>query len=204
MHQQTGKIVVSAVIPAVKIALLTVFLAIGVSCQQKPDMREIGADIESRVQTLQNLVSAEYLYRNVVYVDRQRRVLGVAAGSNEVLFSIAIRVQAGIDLSNGFSVDVSDEERIFVTLPEPEVILVDADEQSIEEYFSAEQFLQIEWLDIGTEVESVKENVRTDAIDRGILDLARTNAESLLKNILQSGGYEHVYIRFKPVAELVG
>lgn len=167
------------------------------------DAVALQAELGSSIQHLQRIASTEYVYRSVVYATDDRRLLSFPLGS-EVLFSIAIRVQAGIDMAEGFTVEVEDADTIFLTLPAPTIFLVDADEASIEEYFFQGRLFRVDWLDIGSTIEGEKELARSDALDRGILEAAQANAEVLVHDLVKLAGYDNVMIRFRPVGELRG
>jgi hypothetical protein len=83
-----------------------------------------------------------------------------------------------------------------VLLPEPELLLVDADESSIREYFLKEFGKSIGRLDYYDEIERGKERVRKEAIGRGILVKAEQNARDAITGLFSpvvSGG---VTVRF--------
>lgn len=184
---------------------VVVGIAVLLPISRGPTPEEITADLESRIRPMQRISSVEYIYRHVVYASRERRrLLGIPTGSSEVLFSIDIRVTAGVDLTEGFDLSTEDDDRLFITLPAPQILLVDADETSIDEYFAHEVFLQTSWLDIGSELEKIKEDVRTDALERGILERAGSNVTSLMTGIVDLAGYDNVYIRFRPAEEIRG
>ncbi len=192
---------------------LVVLVAVGIGLNVQRS-RLLRAELEERtraarlqMETLERVATAEYIYRNVIYASRDRLLLGrLPAGSTEVLFSVSIRVQAGVDLSQGYSVAVSAEkaDRAFVTLPEPTVFVVDADESTIEEYFSEERLMRLNWLDLGREIELQKSVAREDAVQRGLLTRARTNAISVITELFALAGFAEVDVTFAPPAELRG
>lgn len=163
------------------------------------------ADIREEVSALQTLTAGEYRYRDVVYYSEETRLLGIPAGRREILFSLDIVVRGGVDLSRGFQVETDETgERLFLTVPAAEILLVDADEDSIEQYFAAERLGRIDWLDVGDELTRAKEANRADAIERGILSATEAQARSVLSDLGRAAGFETVEIRFRPAAEIRG
>jgi hypothetical protein len=177
------------------IVILTIS-AVGyfVSRSTLPDIHSVRGQIEH----LQTLTTSQYEYRDVVFFDEQTRLLGIPAGNREMLFAIRIEVIAGLDLSRSVTVEPGrDRREVFVTLPPPEIIRVVAREDSIDQYFVRPGFRGIDWLDVSDRIEEAKDRNRTDAIDRGILDRARSHGEFVIRGLLQAAGFETVHIRFR-------
>lgn len=158
------------------------------------------SDVAARIQNLRTLAVTEYRYRDVIYFGEESRFLGLPAGSREILFSVVISVTAGVDLNRGIDVqiDSSDTGKVFVTLPAPEIVRVDAEERSISQYFVRERFGRLDWLAVSDEVEAAKERNTVDAIDRGILAQAERQARAAVQRLLQAGGFSGVTVRFRP------
>ena len=188
---------VSLVLPAVTFLL--------VRPGEAPAERSLES-VREEITALRTLHTGEYRYREVVYYSEQGRVFGIPAGRREVLFSIDIVVQAGVDLTRGFEIegDEGDRDTVYLTLPQPEILRVDAEEDSIDQYFSEERLGRIDWLDVGEELARAKEKNRSDAIRRGILNAAEGQARGVLHDLLRSSGYDRVEIRFRPATELRG
>ena len=140
------------------------------------------------------LPTYEQLYRDVIFLDRERSFLSIRTSQTQVLFSIDIRVQAGIDFSRGIRLepDGSDKKSIRVFLPEAVILLVDADETSIHQFFVKEVRGSIALLDYYDEIERAKEEIRADAIEREILLNAGLNAREIVKSFLEAAGFEEV------------
>jgi len=177
-------------------------LAVGLQrTGQRVDQRRLEA-AQARIQQVQTLITTRYRYRDVVFFDRRTRVLGIPAGQQEVLFSVEMEVTAGIDLSHGVDLDIDreDRRRIFVTLPPPQIVRVVTDEESIRQYLVLERFGRLNWLDVSTEVQAAKDRNREDAIDRGILSRAESQARTVIESLLRTVGYETVQVRFRPAS----
>lgn len=176
------------------LVLLCTLILTACSGASRPD-----ADVlEQRIRSILELPTYEQVYRDIVYVDRERSFLMFRTMHAQVLFSIDIRVQAGIDLTEGVSVSPdSDDRRVTVKLPEAKVLLIDADERTIHQFFVKESGGNIERLEYYDEIDRIKSQIRDDAIDRDILSKAASNARSLITGLLTAAGFEEV--RFAPL-----
>lgn len=159
--------------------------------------------VEDRIRDILALHTMEHVYRDVVYFGEQESFLFIRTVDRSVLFSVDIRVLAGIDLSEGVEVfrDAEDDEAVYVRLPEARILFVDADEDSIEQYFVRERGGTIGWLEYGAQIERIKEKNAQDAIDRGILERAEANARAVLRNFLELAGFSSVVFLPGPSSE---
>ena len=179
-------------------APVLLLLSLGVGCSVDPAVSH--SRIEQRIRGLLEIHTFEHLYREVVYFGEERSLLFLRTMDRRVLFSINIRVRAGVDLRDGFELrsDPLRPERLFVRLPAAQILLVDADDRSIEQYFVREQGGVIRWIELADHLESVKEAVRADAIERGVLLRADQNAERVVRNMLELAGFTDVLISRGP------
>ena len=136
----------------------------------------------------------EHVYRDVVYFGEEESFLFIPTVDHRVLFSVNIRVQAGIDLTDGIEVFRSEDNdsEVFVRLPPAEILLVDADESSIHQYFVRERGGRVGWLEYGEQIEAIKGKNAEDAVERGILVRAAENARMVVRNFLELAGFESV------------
>lgn len=163
-------------------------LALVIACDKRPEP----SLMEERVRAILELPTYEQIYRDVVFVDRERSFLVFRTMHAQVLFSIEIRVKAGFDLSDGLSLTSGSNSTVLVGLPPAQVLLVDADEATIEQYFVKEIGGNIERLEYYDEINRIKEEIVADAIQRDILVKATDNAQGLITQILLAAGYEEV------------
>jgi hypothetical protein len=167
---------------------------------EREETRPSEGDVTTRIRNLQTIATTEFRYRDVVYFGEQSRFLGIPAGSRRILFSVTISVIAGLDLNRGIDVQIAQEnpDRVFVTLPSPEVIRVDAEERSLKQYFVQERFGRLDWLAVSDQVELAKERNRIDAIERGLLLQAEEQARAVIVRLLRTAGFSSVNVRFRP------
>lgn len=180
--------------------LLVAFLALLTGCS--PATRIDTVTVEEQLTNLLELHTYEHIYRDVVYFGEEKSFLFFRTVDRRVLFSIDIRVRAGVDLRQGVSVipDASDPNRIYVQLPPAEILSVDADEASIHEYFIREQGGRIGLLEMTGQLSEVKQRVAADAIDRGILERAGANAQQIVGDFLTLAGFTDVLFAPPPPA----
>jgi len=110
-------------------------------------------------------------------------------------FSLHLRVRAGADLGNegiGLTVDEKNPKRIFVRLPKPAILLVDADERSINQYFAVEKGGRFGRLEYSREIEKIKPRIEKDAKNRGILRHSEDNARRIVRSFLELAGFEEI------------
>jgi len=158
-------------------------------------------EIQRRVSAVLELPTYEYIYRDIVYIAEQASFLGIRHRDTQLLFAVDVRLQAGIDLQKGFSIRPLSARPfsspgVEVRIPEPEILLIDADESSIRQYFKREFGGEINRLDYYDEISRSKEKIREDAFERGVLDQARKNAVSLIESVLHQAGFNEIDIRF--------
>lgn len=179
------------------LATLVLFL---IPSRSRPGPSE--AEISARIRNLQRIAATEYRYRDVIYFGEDTRFLGILTGSRRILFAVTISVTAGVDLQEGVEVqyESGDRSTVFVTLPAPRVLRVDAEERSISQYFVQDRAGRLDWLAISDEVEAAKERNRADAIERGILARAEDRARAAVSGLLQASGVESVHVRFRPAS----
>jgi hypothetical protein len=179
---------------ALLIAIVIAAFVITSTCtiEKRPGIEEL----ESQIQAILELPTYEHIYRDIIYVDRERSFLIFKIMQARVLFSIDVRVQAGIDLAEGFKVIPDPAFRrdggITVVLPTAKILLVDADESSIQQYFIKEVGGELARLDYYDEINRKKEDIISDAIERGILLNATQNAKKLIAGFLTQAGFKNV------------
>ncbi len=167
-----------------------------------PSQTERLTTVEESVRNLAELHTFEHVYRDIVYFGEQRQFLFFRTMDRRLLFSVNIRVSAGVDLREGFQVLPGESRQgVYVELPPAKVLLVDADEQSISQYFVRERGGQIGWIEVGAEIEVVKEQVMEDAIERGLLRRAEENATEIVERLFLQAGFDEVTITFDRAAD---
>ncbi|RKX93916.1 MAG: DUF4230 domain-containing protein [Spirochaetes bacterium] len=178
-----------------KFLLPVFFILLTLSCRER--IRPVSATvIENQIRSLLEIPTVEYVYREILYFDEEARFLGIKHMDKRLLFSVDMVTRAGFDLSKGLEV-----RRIFnsvkITLPKPEILEVDADEESIHQFFVKEWGGKISRLDYYDELNLRKEGIRKDAVKRGILDKARKNFEGMVSKLATSFDLESVNFEYR-------
>lgn len=148
--------------------------------------------VESRIRSILEFPVVEYVYRDVVYLGDTRSFLFIKTLDRRLLFSVRLRVRAGMDLRSGFRLiaDRGNPKRIYVQLPASRILLVDADEGSIRQYFEfGERFSRLEYTNA---LEQVKPKAEEDARARGILEKSDENAKRIIRSFLAAAGFERI------------
>lgn len=181
--------------PAAVVCLAALTLS---ACSAPPAKPELGR-IESRLSGLLELPAVEYIYRDVVYLGKTKSFLFITTVDKRLLFSLNLRVRAGLDLRQGFKLVAVSPTTVEVQLPPARILSVDADEASIREFFIVEQGEKIGRLEYAEEIERAKPRIEKDAIERGMLTAARAAAESLVGGFLAAAGFSEVrFARLPP------
>lgn len=173
------------------IYLMTVLLFIpAAGCDQyrRPDIPAM----ETRIREICEIPGYEHIYRDIIYLDEKTSFLAIPVVDKRLLFAVDVRIQAGLDLNDGFTVQPVTRDTVRVTLPAPQILLADADEQSIRQYFLKEYGGRVSRLEYYDEIERKKGELVDDAIERGILSRAEANVHKIIENFLHLSGYETV------------
>ena len=177
---------------------LGLILSILISCTaQTTTSRPV---IENQIRGILELPTIEYVYREVIYVGHEAKFLGFKHIDKRLLFSIDLIISAGIDLTKGIEIRNITNGDIQIILPEPEILLVDADEGSIHQFFVKEWGEKVSRLDYYDEIVKSKEEITSDAIERGILLKAKNNAEELVLKIFSVYGIKKVDFRWRNIS----
>jgi len=175
--------ILTVLMPALVFTLLA-----GCPFQTRPDIPEV----ESRIREICEIPGYEHIYRDIIYIDEKTSFLAIPVVDKRLLFSVDVRVQAGIDLNEGFTVEKVSRGTIRVLLPPAQILLADADEQSIRQYFLKEFGGQVSRLEYYDEIQRKKNELIEDALKRGILNRAEANVKKVIENFLQLSGYDTV------------
>jgi hypothetical protein len=170
--------------------------------------------LQNKVRSFLSLHTYEMVYKDVEYYGHHERLLGMFnTVDKRLLFSVQIRVRAGINLHSSTQaaaalriepIDTgnSGELAVRVTLPEASILLVDADDTSIVEYFAYNYGAAITRRDWEERLNDARRRVQADALGRGILVRAGENARNLISNFLQVAGIQRVEFASSPGLEI--
>ena len=146
------------------------------------------------VQRLNELVSVKYTVQKVVGIEEKK----VPLGSEKLLLFVQAEVLAGIDLSAlaAGDVRVMPGQRIQITLPPPRIVHIIIDDQQTK-VWDRRITWWTPWVPFNPDLErqarlTARETIEQAAIEMGILDQARSNAEVSIRSLLEALGAKSV------------
>jgi hypothetical protein len=147
-----------------------------------------------QIQRLNELVSVKYTVQKVVGLEEQK----VPFGSEKLLLFVQAEVLAGIDLSKLAAADIKwlPAKRMQVMLPPPKIehVVIDDKETKV---WDRQITWWTPWVPYNPDLErqarlKAKDAIQQAAIDMGILDQARRNAEAGIRSLLETFGVKSV------------
>jgi hypothetical protein len=159
-----------------------------------PTIRPDPVAIVREVRALARLETIQYTVERVIIAESGQGPFGFLFGDRLLLVAHGY-VIAGVDLGRLLpsDIDFDDAGRIYVTLPEPEVFVATLDNDKSYVYDRDTGLLTRGNLQLEAEARRAAEAaIRQTALEDGILEQARANAESYLFGLLRSLGYADV------------
>ncbi len=154
------------------------------------------AAVVHEIQRLSELVSVKYTVQKVVGFEEQK----VPFGSEKLLLFVQAQVLAGIDLSSVTAGDVKllSAKRMQVVLPPPKIIHIVIDDQETK-VWDRQITWWTPWVPYNPDLErqarlAARGAIEKAAIDMGILDQARRNAEAGIRSLLETLGIKSVTV----------
>ena len=148
--------------------------------------------IRSNMSNIGKLCTAEYNYTHVEQVDSSREIKGfkIPFTKSMFIYSYDGTIMAGIDFTK-IQIDKNDNKKVItVTLPDVEIISSDVDQDSFQLYDEKNNiFNPISVTDVTDSFADLKNSEEEKAIEKGLLDKARTNAITLVENFMR-GSYD--------------
>ena len=156
--------------------------------------------IQEKLDEMAELNTASYVSTSVLNKLDFKQILkkDVWFTKRTLIISYDSTVKAGIkDLTQA---EVTQkEDKVLVTLPEVEITGVEIDNDSFQRYDESDNAFNPVTSDYINEAQQdLKDSIEERAIEKGLLDLAETNAEKILKELLESSDGEYtVEIQWK-------
>jgi hypothetical protein len=151
------------------------------------------------VRDLARLESAEYHIERVIDLrDRQSRLFGLIRTQDAILFVAVGQVTAGIDLTELADGDVTVDREAgsaVIVLPPARVLSTRLDNERSWVYARSTDVLAQRKEDLETRArQEAERTLEQSAVDGGILERARTNAERTIATFVRSLGYTSVSV----------
>ena len=156
--------------------------------------------IQEKLDEMAELNTASYVSTSVLNKSDFKQILkkDVWFTKRTLIISYDSTVKAGI--KNLTQAEVTQkEDKVLVTLPEVEITGVEIDNDSFQRYDESDNAFNPVTSDYINEAQQdLKDSIEERAIEKGLLDLAETNAEKILKELLESPDGEYtVEIQWK-------
>jgi hypothetical protein len=152
--------------------------------------------VVAQVRQLNQLATVKYTVQKVVGLTEQKQPFG----SEAILLIVQASVEAGIDLSNLRSDDVSirGDGTIVLRLPPPRLLNVSVDEKETK-VWDRRKTWWTPWVPYSLDLEQRArlaglESVKQAALDMGILAQAERNAEASIRGLLGLAGVKSVVV----------
>ena len=144
------------------------------------------------LQNIGELATQAGFFTSVQVIENARDVFGVSIPFTEkkYVYSYDGTIKAGIDFQN-IDISVDDmRKKISVKIPEAQVFSVEVDPDSFVLYHEGGNvFNSLKMDEVNLAEKALKNEIRQRAIDNGLLDEARSNAELVIRAFL-SGAYD--------------
>jgi hypothetical protein len=154
------------------------------------------AVVVHEIQRLSELVSVKYTVQKAVGLEEQK----VPFGSEKLLLFVQAQVLAGIDLSRVAAGDVRllPAKRMQIVLPPPKIIHIVIDDKETK-VWDRRITWWTPWVPFNPDLERQARLAALDAIERaaidmGILDQARRNAQAAIQDLLENLGINSVTV----------
>ncbi len=138
---------------------------------------------------IRELATEEYFFTRVETYDSSKNIKGfkVPFTTSRFVYSYDGTVKAGIDFT-GIEVEKDDlKKTITVILPASHILDCSIDPESFEVYDEKRSvFNPVSITDYNDSLEEMIEAAKEDALEKGILERADSNAELLIKNLIMS------------------
>lgn len=159
-------------------------------------------DVLLAVKSLARLETQSYHMERVVDLsDHETHVFGLLQVKDAILLVAVGDIVAGVDLEHVAAGDVDTDwanRRVTLRLPPPSVFSATLDEKATRVYSRSTDLLAArhEDLEDRARAEAVR-SMEKSAVDQGILDRARRDAERALSALLRAAGFDDVRVEWK-------
>ena len=176
---------------------------------EPPDSEDVLHASPSVIVAIRDLARLEttayHVERVIDLVARQRQLFGLVEAEDAILLVAAGDVVAGVDLTKMRDGDVvvdPDARTATLTLPEPEIFSARLDSERTYVHTRDTDFHARRDPHLETRARREAErSLRESALEAGILDRARTNAETAVTTLVRGLGYDRVVIRWRSAGD---
>jgi hypothetical protein len=176
--------------------LLAAFFFIGVEHRSLPVQNLDAPAMVREIQGLSELVSVKYTVQKVVGFEEKKSPVGV----EKMLLIVQAQVLAGVDLAtlSPGAIRILRHNEIKIALPPARIFHVVIDDKETK-VWDRQITWWTPWVSPDPDLErqariAASKSVEQAALDMGILDQARRNAEMVIRNLLQALGAKSVTV----------
>jgi len=184
------------VVAGVLLAAIAYFASRSLTSGASPDKTLDPPAVVHEIQRLNELVSVKYTIQKVIGLEEKK----VPVGSEKLLLFVQAEVLAGIDLSTLTVHDVKllPGKQMQVALPPPKIIHTVIDDKATK-VWDRRITWWTPWVPFNPDLErqarlEAKDAIEKAAIEMGILDQARRNAEASIQTLLDTFGVKSVVV----------
>lgn len=156
------------------------------------------SSVFERIQNIQELSLVQYNYTGVVGFQDNKTLADIDIPFTQKFFLVKFDglIKSGINLQE-IELDINSETNsAVITLPEAEIMQNSIDERSLIVYDQSMNILNpIKIEDYNNAIAQEKDDMEKKAIENGILEQSKTQAEMLLTSLLTEIGFENVTIQ---------
>lgn len=156
------------------------------------------SSVFERIQNIQELSLVQYNYTGVVGFQDNKTLADIDIPFTQKFFLVKFDglIKSGINLQE-IELDINSETNsAVITLPEAEIMQNSIDERSLIVYDQSMNILNpIKIEDYNNAIAQEKNDMEKKAIENGILEQSKTQAEMLLTSLLTEIGFENVTIQ---------
>ena len=150
-----------------------------------------------QIQPLNDLITVRYNIQKVIGLKEQK----VPFGSDQVLMLVQAKVQGGVNLADATASRAG--QTVVIRLPPARILDAALDDQETKVWDRSKTWWT-PWVSLNPDLEQAArraalEDVRLAAVQMGILSNAQQNAETILRNFLQTIGFNQVSFVTAPV-----
>ncbi len=184
------------VVAGVLLALIVYLSTRNLTRESAPVKTVDATAVVHEIQRLNELVSVKYTIQKVVGLEEQKSPFG----SEKLLLFVQAEVLAGIDLSALAAGDVKllPDKRMQITLPPPKIVHIVIDDKATK-VWDRRITWWTPWVPPDPDLERQARLAARDAIEKaalqmGILDQARRNADTGIRSLLETIGVKSVIV----------
>ena len=150
-----------------------------------------------QIQPLNDLITVRYNIQKVIGLKEQK----VPFGSEQVLMLVQAKVLGGVNLANATASRTG--KAVLIQLPPASILDAAIDDRETKVWDRSKTWWT-PWVSLNPDLEQsarrdALENIRQAAVQMGILSNAQQNAETIIRNFLQTIGFNQVSVITTPV-----